>query len=136
MKLIFCIDERGGMMFNKRRVSRDRLLIADLAEYVGNEALYIEPYSEELFSGVSLNIIFSESPERSADRGDFAFIETHSPKDSLPRAEELIIYNWNRRYPFDVSMGFIPEELGFTLKSRFEFKGNSHDLITREVYVK
>ena len=136
MKLIFCIDERGGMMFNKRRVSRDKLMIADLAEYVGDEALYIEPYSEELFSEVSLNIICSESPEYSADSADFAFVETHSPKDSLHRAEELIIYNWNRRYPFDVSMGFNPEKLGFKLKSSFEFKGNSHDLITREVYVK
>ena len=25
-----CIDERGGMIFNKRRVSRDRVLIAEL----------------------------------------------------------------------------------------------------------
>ena len=136
MKLIFCTDERGGMAFNKRRVSRDKLMIADLAEYVGDEIIYAEPYSEELFSGTPLNLICSSSPERSAEEGEFVFLETRSPKEAAQDAEELIIYNWQRRYPFDTAMGFRPEELGFKLKSRLEFKGNSHDLIIREVYFK
>ena len=136
MKLIFCTDERGGMMFNKRRVSRDKLLVEDVANYVGDNILYAEPYSLELFADASVNLICSDSPEKSADTGDYAFIESYSPKEAAREAEEIVIYNWNRRYPFDVSLEFRPEDLGFRLKTRYKFKGSSHDLITREVYTK
>lgn len=124
------------MAFNKRRVSRDRLLTEDIAKYIGDNIIYAEPYSLELFTDVPVNLICSDSPEKSADTGEYAFIESYSPKEAARTAEELIIYNWNRRYPFDISMGFQPKELGFKLKTRYKFKGSSHDLITREVYTK
>lgn len=136
MKLILCTDERGGMAFNKRRVSRDRLMIDNLVKYIGDGILYAEQYSAELFSDASLNLILSDAPEKSAERGDFVFIETRSPAELAENAEELIIYNWNRRYPFDITMGFNPKELGFKLKTKLEFEGSSHDLISREVYIK
>jgi hypothetical protein len=52
----------------------------------------------------------------------------------MSRASEVVIYKWNRRYPFDVKMEKLPTELGFKLESVYEFKGNAHDKITREVY--
>lgn len=136
MKLIICIDDRGGMMFNKRRVSRDRLLVANLAELVGDAALYAEPYSAEIFAEAELNLICSAQPMSSADEGDYAFVETFSPAPMLARVRELIIYKWNRRYPYDVSMGFTPEAEGFRLKESSEFPGSSHDKITREIYTR
>ena len=51
MKIILCIDERRGMMFNQRRQSRDRVLIDDMLAYIGDETLCISPYSSSLFEG-------------------------------------------------------------------------------------
>ncbi len=136
MKIIVSVDDRGGMAFNKRRLSRDKAVISDIESIVLDEALFAEPYSAELFSDAALNIILSQTPEKLAEEDDFVFLETRSPAPFAKDARELIIYKWNRRYPFDVSLGFSPEELGFKLKSSHEFAGNSHDKITREVYVK
>ena len=134
MRLVICVEDRGGMAFNKRRVSRDKLMISDFAEYAGDSAVFIEPYSEELFSEVSLNIILSENPSKFAERCDFVFIERQSPRIFAELASEIVIYKWNRRYPFDVAIDFSPESLGFKLESTLDFEGNSHDKITREVY--
>ncbi len=136
MKLVICIDDRGGMAFNKRRVSRDKLMISDLAEYVGDDVLYIAPYSEELFFEVSLNMIVSENPLKFAEDGDFVFVEREEPSAYIVAAKEVVIYKWNRRYPFDMAMEKSPLDYGFELESVFEFKGNAHDKITREVYRK
>lgn len=124
------------MSFNKRRVSRDKAVTADIESYVGDEALFAEPYSAELFSEASLNIILSQAPESLAEDNDFVFLETRSPAPFANLASELIIYRWNRRYPYDVSLGFTPEKLSFRLESSLDFAGNSHEKITREVYVK
>lgn len=134
MKLVICIDERGGMLFNKRRVSRDKLMISDLAEYIGDAALFMSQYSEELFQDVNLNIILSENPLKFAEDDDFVFVERESPEPYAKLAKEIVVYNWNRRYPFDMVMDFLPDKLGFKLDTRVEFKGFSHEKITREVY--
>ena len=134
MKLVICTGDRGEMTFNKRRVSRDKLMISDLAEFVGDSTLYMEPYSEELFKEENLNIILSENPIKFAEEDDFVFIERFDTKPYAEAASEIIIYKWNRRYPFDLSMNFSPESLGFKLASVFEFEGNAHEKITREVY--
>lgn len=122
------------MMFNRRRVSRDKLLIENLAELVGDAVLYVEPYSAELFSDVSLNVICTDAPMRAAEADDYVFVETFSPKPYLAAAHELVVYKWNRRYPYDVSMGFEPAAEGFRLAESVDFVGNSHDKITREIY--
>ena len=41
MKLIVCLDDNKGMMFNKRRQSRDRVLIENILELRKGEKLYI-----------------------------------------------------------------------------------------------
>ena len=50
MRLIVCLDEKGGMTFNHRRQSRDRVLIEDLLQTVGEGRLWMAPYSELLFA--------------------------------------------------------------------------------------
>ena len=136
MKLVLCVDDRGGMLFNKRRQSRDRVLIADLCETIGDAVLYINQYSEELFAAHSMNMIVCESPLSLAGEGDYAFIEKESPRGSLDSVEELILYKWNRKYPYDLEMGFSPEKEGFSLKESSEFVGSSHEKITKEIYAK
>ena len=40
MKLIVCLDDNKGMMFNNRRQSRDRVLIENVLELCKGEKLY------------------------------------------------------------------------------------------------
>ena len=49
MTVIVCTDERGGMLFMKRRVSKDRELIADILKTVGDGILYISDFSEAAY---------------------------------------------------------------------------------------
>ena len=50
MTVFVCIDDRGGMLFNKRRQSRDSKVIEDVVRTVGDGVLYISDFSELLFS--------------------------------------------------------------------------------------
>ena len=49
MEIIVCLDDYGGMLFNSRRQSRDRLLIEDIISNLGDKKLYIYEYSQILF---------------------------------------------------------------------------------------
>ena len=49
MKLIVCLDDNNGMMFNKRRQSRDRVLVENILEFCKGEKVYTSEYSVKLF---------------------------------------------------------------------------------------
>ena len=136
MTVIICVDERGGMLFNKRRVSKDRLVIKDLEKEVGDGILYISDFSEPLFADSEISVLSVSEPLSAAAKEDFAFIENFSLKEKTNNIERLIIYNWNRKYPYDFSLDIEPLKCGFSLISTTDFKGNSHDKITKEIYVK
>lgn len=133
MTIIVCIDERRGMLFGGRRQSRDRILTHDVWEISGGELL-ISPFSKLLFEGYPVRV--SEQPLKAAKKGDFVFIEDADIAPFIDKAEKIIIYNWNRRYPADVRLEIVPEEHGFTRKDSCDFVGSSHEKITREVYEK
>ena len=59
LKVIVALDDNLGMMFNHRRQSRDRILISDIAEMVEGKKIYIDKYSEILFSNVPCQYIIS-----------------------------------------------------------------------------
>ena len=48
MKIIVCVDNEYGMMFNNRRQSRDREVIHDIIHNIEG-VLWIGEYSKELF---------------------------------------------------------------------------------------
>ena len=75
MKLIVCLDERKGMMFNNRRQSRDRVLIDNMIEMIGDDKLYIAPYSESLFENKEIKLKVKKNPLKAADEG-WCFIGT------------------------------------------------------------
>ena len=136
MTVILCIDDRGGMLFMKRRLSRDRELTADIEKSVGDGILYISDFSESLFADSNVSVMCVSNPLDSAGEDDFAFIENLQLENSLSKIKRLIIYKWNRKYPFDFSLDIIPTEHGFYLKEVEDFKGYSHDKITKEIYEK
>lgn len=133
MRLIVCVDDKGGVSFNHRRQSRDRILNQKILEMVGERNLYLSPYSESLFPK-SKNIIVSEEYLTVASEGDFCFVEREelSEKDIL--IEEVIMVKWNRVYPRDKVLKL--DFKAFRLKEVFSFAGSSHEEISVEVYAK
>ena len=133
MRVALCVDDFGGMLFNERRQSRDRVLLSDLAAEVGDGRLLISPFSEDLFPrGATVRADFLEV----AERDDLCFVEDAPLSPCLDRIDELIIYRWNRRYPRDLLLDIDPIATGFRLVSRTEFAGYSHEKITKERYIR
>ncbi len=136
MTVFVCIDDRGGMMFNKRRQSRDSKVIEDVVRTVGDGMLYISDFSEMLFAESEASVISVPDPLDSSSDTGFAFVENLHLREYLDKIDRLIIYKWNKKYPYDFELDVDPISKGFKKKSTREFIGTSHDKITREDYVK
>ena len=137
MKIIVCVDDHNGMMFNKRRQSRDSVLIQDVINSTTGGHLLIAPYSKILFQDcVEGTYVISDSLLDDALSDDCCFIENKSLLPYSDRIDELIIYRWNRTYPADMHLDIDPEALSLKLVSTTEFAGNSHEKITKELYKK
>ena len=102
MRVIVCLDEMGGMMFNHRRQSRDRTVIADVIASVGAGRLWLAPYSEKLFVEAGADYVAEEDFLANAGEGDTCFVEDRHLAQWAERIDELVIYHWNRRYPADL----------------------------------
>ena len=134
MILVLCLDETGGMAFNQRRQSRDRLLIADLAELARGSAIHLHPRSAMLFEDSEARVIPSPDFTKNAKEGEYCFLEFSAPAPLESKTEKLIIYRWNRRYQADL---FFDIELkDWLIESASDFPGTSHEKITREVYIR
>lgn len=124
------------MMFNKRRQSRDKRVIEDVARTADDGAIYISAYSEPLFAESEASVIAVSDPLLSAGEDGYAFIEDLPLGKYAEKITRLVVYRWNRLYPSDFSLDVKPKEMGLRLKNRRDFVGTSHDKITREEYAK
>lgn len=134
MTAVVCIDDKNGMMFNKRRQSRDSILIDDLMSLCSGKVLHMCEYSRSLFENYQEKISVDENFPESAGKHDICFIENADLSSYAERIDKLIIYRWNRHYPSDLKLTLDLSE--YKLQNRTEFKGSSHDKITREEYIK
>ena len=134
MTVIVCISDGGGMMFNKRRQSRDAAVIENIAQLVGDGAVFISDFSINLFSDSTLSVIAASDPLAAADKEDFVFIEDRGIKNYIPKITRLVIYRWNRSYPADIKLDIDAASLGMKLTHSIDFKGKSHEKITREIW--
>ena len=132
MKLIVCLDDRGGMLFNKRRVSSDRVVTEKVKELCREQKLFVTPYTYKLFAAEE-NVICTEEPF-SAAIDHWYFAEDRDVSCLLPLVEQVVIFYWNRTYPADL---YFPVEKVRNDWKRIcseEFCGHSHQRITMEVY--
>ncbi len=136
MKVIVCLDDGNGMMFNNRRQSRDRVLIDDVIKTVDGFTLLIDKYSSLLFDGKSVALKISENMPEDAGESDWCFVENHPISDFAPKINQLVIYRWNREYPRDLVFDLDVEKIGLKLFSTEELAGYSHEKITKETYKK
>ena len=132
MKLIVCIDDRCGVLFNNRRVSFDKEVVKHILEVTADESLMCSKYSAELFPEKNVYIC-DDLPENLPDMM-YYFLEGQNPTLVASRVSELIVYRWNRTYPSDCRFPLDVFSARMRIASRGEFPGNSHDRITWEVY--
>ncbi len=128
MKLIVCLDQNNGILFNRRRQSRDRTVAEHIMQHLEDCTLWMHPYSAPLFADYSGRIKVEENFLQLAAPEDCCFLE-NVPPPAAPG--EVIVYRWDRRYPADTHFDLKDLRLVHTE----EFRGFSHTCITREVYV-
>lgn len=139
MNIMAAVDNAGGMLFNRRRVSMDRVLREKVLEISADSILWMDEYSERQFreeEKTGKDICVSEAFLDEAGADDFCFVEDRA---LLPYAEKIgkfYLFHWNRDYPSDFRLDFLPEEHGFHVISTEDFQGHSHDDITLEVWEK
>lgn len=135
MIAIVCLDDRGGMLFHKRRQSRDRKVVEKILEMCRDHTLWIHPFSETFFQKeMSSDIKTDENFLEKAGAGEFCFVENQKLEEWEEKLEGLVIFWWNRCYPGDFTMHLKFEDWEKTEEE--EFQGYSHEKITKEVYRK
>ena len=128
MILIACADDKMGMAFNKRRQSRDIAVCEDIVNTIQGSSIWMDERSKKLFEGMTLNFVETK------ETADYCFLEFTAPSGIGISPDDIILYRWNRHYPADMKFD-LPLD-GYTLKETTEFVGNSHEVITKEVYAR
>ena len=133
MHLIVCIDERDGLSFCGRRLSRDGVLNRHMVELASGQKLWMNGYSAKMFAGDTVCV--HEDFLSKACPGEFCFLENSPLPETNEALESVILYHWNRAYPSNVRF---PRALleGMHLNRTEEFPGRSHEMITMEWYTR
>lgn len=129
-----CIDDNGGMLFNKRRVSRDKAQQEDLLALCGERTLWVSPFSAKLLDWAAERVTVDPDYLQKAGPGEVCFVEEETLAEAEDRVEAVILYRWNRTYPSDRKLEL--DLTAYRLTETVEFPGNSHENITRERYQK
>ncbi len=132
MHIILCLDDRNGMLFNRRRLSSDRVVCQRVAENAQGK-LWMNSYSAKLFA--DHEICIDEDFLQKADLGDSCFVESPDFVEKAENIESITVYRWNRAYPSDKK---IPADVlaQWHLSASTDFPGNSHETITEEKYTR
>lgn len=135
MIVIVCIDDNYGMMFNRRRQSKDQVLRKEILHLVGSQRLWMNAYTNKQFSNAHHpSIIIDENFLEKAEKGDYCFVEDKDLSDYTEKIEQIILFKWNRSYPADAFLSLNIDE--WTLIQSKDFVGHSHEKITKETYKK
>ena len=134
MNVLVCLDNKNGMLFAGRRQSTDSALRRRILQLAGENRLWMNPYTARQFSSLPENICVEDDFLSKADRGEYCFVENTDVRPFLGKIEHLILYRWNRDYPSNVKFPLHLFQNGWICKSRTEFAGTSHDVITEEIY--
>lgn len=133
--MIVCVavDDRMGMMFNKRRLSQDRQLRTRLLEMAGDQTLWMNGYSAKQFeSSFADHIMVDEDFLNKAGADDYCFVENCSLRGYRDKIKKIILFKWNRRYPSDTYFDIPLTDLEWKLIGSDELAGYSHEKITVE----
>ncbi len=124
------------MAFAGKRQSMDRLLRKQILLLSQGSVLWMNAYSAMQFSEPAAHIRVAEDFMQKADKGQFCFVENEDIAPYADEVEKLILYRWNRSYPYDTVLPQVFTGEGWRRVDRLDFAGHSHDTITQEVYVR
>ena len=129
MHLIVCLDERQGLSFCGRRLSRDAVLNDHMLRTAAGHKLWMNAYSGKMF--LDGTVCVDEHFLEKAAEGDYCFVENSDLPQTNTQLESIICYHWNRVYPSTVKF---PQKLleGMRLTQTEEFPGSSHEKITMQ----
>lgn len=133
MKLIFCIDDKKGMMFFGKRQSQDSMLREWIISHTTGSNLWMSNYSAKQFKDLT-GYIADDDYQIKAAVGDYCFVEDKGY--ALEGVSEIILCHWNRKYQADKVFGIDLKANGFKKVDSEDIKGSSHDKITIETYRK
>lgn len=132
MNIIVCLDDNLGMLFNKRRQSKDRYVIEDIAKFT-NE-IWIQSFSKSLFEDSLYPVKVDDCFLDKAPQNAYCFVEADKASPYIDEIEHIIVYKWNRKYPSDFKFDIALEN--WKMIEQTEFSGFSHEKITKEIYAK
>ena len=137
MRIIVAVDDGGGLMFNRRRQSQDRVLRERILRLSDGARLWMNAYTRKQFEDAAAGQIQVDEDflQKAAD-GDYCFVENAPVLPALDRVERVILFRWNRAYPSDMKFDLDLSAPPWTLAETDEFPGSSHEKITEEVYVR
>lgn len=132
MHIVICLDDRNGMMFNKRRLSSDKTVCQRIAEHTEGK-LWMNSYSAKLFE--QYPVCVDEDFLVKAGEGDTCFAESPNFTEFDKKIQFITVYRWNRSYPADIKLAadYFSQ---WQLTEKIDFPGNSHENITEEKYTK
>ena len=136
MKLVVCVDDRMGVMFNKRRQSKDAKVREDILSMLEEgKKLFVSPYTAKQFLPEEQEKLqISETFLLEATKEDICFIEDSDVSELVDSIESIILYRWNRHYPSDKY--FTLDLSNYDFVSSIDFVGNSHPEMLKEEYKK
>lgn len=135
MILYIAVDDKLGMTFNNRRQSKDSILRSHIIEETSGGRLWINTYTKNQFElPLAESIMVDDEFLEKAEKNDYCFVENVSVAEYEGKIQKIILFRWNRTYPADRYMDIILEGERWKQISVSEFKGNSHEKITKEVW--
>ena len=89
------------MLFNHRRLSRDRRVCEKILDYSNEKELWMNAYSRKLFTDLT-DINSIQVDEKFLDKSQsICFVENQDITPYLPKIDTLVLFQWNRDYPAD-----------------------------------
>jgi hypothetical protein len=135
MNLIVAIDDRNGLMFNKRRQSQDRVLREKVLAMTTGKKLWMNHYTQKQFADCdAAQINVDENYMNEAAPGDYCYLENTVASHYEKWIEKIILFKWNRAYPGDFYFDIDLSSPEWKLTRSEDFSGASHEKITMEVY--
>ena len=123
------------MMFNNRRQSQDRLLREQMIHETKDARLWMNHYSLKQFADIMTdNIMVDDDFLNKAEYNEYSFVENLRAYPYENKINKIILYKWNRRYPADFWFDITLKEK-WKLVYAEDFKGYSHEKITKEIYI-
>lgn len=127
MTVIICVDNNGGILFNGKRQSKDRIFRKYLLDIVEkkNSRIAMSPYTYSQFKGDERKELTDVKEEFSFDE-DYIFLERAIPI-LWEKVNNLILCCWNRDYPADEYFN-LPIGVECILQKTEEIVSDSHTL--------